>query len=245
MDLIFPHHENEIAQSEAAFDLPLARYWMHNGFLNIRQEKMSKSLGNIFTVEEILSRHEAAALRHYLISSHYRSPVDFSEQGLEEAERGIERIYETIDRIEHSLPPVKGAGPGDSALLEEFRREMDEDFNTPRALALIFEEVRALNRLMDEGKSAGMCARLLALKRAAEALGLLQERPEAFLARKRERWMQQHGISPLTIEELIRNRDRARKNKQWSEADRLRSELQEKGVTLEDTPGGTIWKVRP
>jgi cysteinyl-tRNA synthetase len=242
-DLIFPHHENEIAQSEAAYDLPLARAWMHNGFLNIDQEKMSKSLGNILPIREVLGRHEAAALRHYMLSSHYRSPMDFSEQGLDEAEKGIERIYETIDRFEQSSAGEVGV-EADPAFLEDFRREMDDDFNTPRALALIFDEVRALNRSMDEGQSAGLAARVAALKKSSEALGLLQEPPQTFLARKKDRWLRESGILPAEIEELIRQRDQARREKQWQEADRIRAALQEKGITIEDSSGGTIWKVK-
>ena len=243
-DLIFPHHENEIAQSEAAFGLPLARAWIHNGFLNIDQEKMSKSLGNFFTIQEILSRHEAAALRHYFLSSHYRSPVDFSDQALEEAEKGVERIYETVERFEHMQPGSLDAGQPDAALLEEFRKEMDDDFNTPRALALVFEEVRSLNRAMDERKASSVVGRGLAVVRCADVLGLLQERPEAFLARKKRQWTHRQGLSSEWIEGMIQQRDQARRKKEWREADRIRAELQGKGITLEDTPGGTLWKIR-
>ena len=242
-DLVFPHHENEIAQSEGAFDCPFARYWIHNGFLNINQEKMSKSLGNIYTIREILERYEAATLRYYFLGSHYRSPIDFFDQGLEDAEKSMERIYETMDRLDRLVPANGGTIP-DEAVLEEFRREMDEDFNTPRALAFIFDEIHALNRRLDEGKTAGLSARVLAMKSAGEVLGLFQEKAELFLRRKRERWMRNHGLSAQAIEELIQRRDRARSAKQWQEADRIRAELQERGITLEDTPGGTIWKVR-
>ena len=242
-DLVFPHHENEIAQSEGAFDCPFARYWIHNGFLNINQEKMSKSLGNVYTIREILERYEAAALRYYFLGSHYRSPIDFFDQGLEDAEKSMERIYETMDRLDRLVPSNGGTIP-DEAVLEEFRREMDEDFNTPRALAFIFDEIHALNRRLDEGKTAGLSARVLAMKSAGEVLGLFQEKAELFLSRKRERWMRNHGLSAQVIEELIQRRDRARSAKQWQEADRIRAELQERGITLEDTPGGTIWKVR-
>jgi len=242
-DLVFPHHENEIAQSEGAFDCPLARYWIHNGFLNINQEKMSKSLGNIYTIREILERYEAATLRYYFLGSHYRSPIDFFDQGLEDAEKSMERIYETMDRLDRLVPANGGTIP-DEAVLDEFRREMDEDFNTPRALAFIFDEIHALNRRLDEGKTAGLSARVLAMKSAGEVLGLFQEKAELFLRRKRERWMRNHGLSAQAIEELIQRRDRARSAKQWQEADRIRAELQERGITLEDTPGGTIWKVR-
>jgi len=242
-DLVFPHHENEIAQSEGAFDCPFARYWIHNGFLNINQEKMSKSLGNIYTIREILERYEAATLRYYFLGSHYRSPIDFFDQGLEDAAKSMERIYETMDRLDRLVPANGGTIP-DEAVLDEFRREMDEDFNTPRALAFIFDEIHALNRRLDEGKTAGLSARVLAMKSAGEVLGLFQEKAELFLSRKRERWMRNHGLSAQAIEELIQRRDRARSAKQWQEADRIRAELQERGITLEDTPGGTIWKVR-
>ncbi len=242
-DLVFPHHENEIAQSEGAFDCPFARYWIHNGFLNINQEKMSKSLGNVYTIREILERYEAAALRYYFLGSHYRSPIDFFDQGLEDAEKSMERIYETMDRLDRLVPSNGGTIP-DEAVLDEFRREMDEDFNTPRALAFIFDEIHALNRRLDEGKTAGLSARVLAMKSAGEVLGLFQEKAEIFLSRKRERWMRNHGLSAQAIEELIQRRDRARSAKQWQEADRIRAELQESGITLEDTSGGTIWKVR-
>ena len=242
-DLVFPHHENEIAQSEGAFDCPFARYWIHNGFLNINQEKMTKSLGNIYTIREILERYEAATLRYYFLGSHYRSPIDFFDQGLEDAEKSMERIYETMDRLDRLVPANGGTIP-DEAVLDEFRREMDEDFNTPRALAFIFDEIHALNRRLDEGKTAGLSARVLAMKSAGEVLGLFQEKAELFLRRKRERWMRNHGLSAQAIEELIQRRDRARSAKQWQEADRIRAELQERGITLEDTPGGTIWKVR-
>ncbi|MEK6561633.1 MAG: DALR domain-containing protein, partial [Candidatus Binatota bacterium] len=171
------------------------------------------------------------------------SPIDFSDQGLEDAEKSMERIYETMDRLDRLVPSNGGTIP-DEAVLEEFRREMDEDFNTPRALAFIFDEIHALNRRLDEGKTAGLSARVLAMKSAGEVLGLFQEKAELFLSRKRERWMRNHGLSAQAIEELIQRRDRARSAKQWQEADRIRAELQERGITLEDTPGGTIWKVR-
>lgn len=243
MELIFPHHENEIAQSEAAFGLPLAHYWIHHELLNINQEKMSKSLGNIYTIQEILERYEPEALRHYFLTSHYRSPIDFSEQGLEEAQKGIDRIYETIDRMDRSLAS-NGVAQAEPALLDAFRQEMDDDFNTPRALALFFDEIRSLNRRLDEGKSEGLYARVSALKNAGTVLGLLHDGPETFLRRKRERWVHRQGLSPQAIEDFIERRERARSAKQWEEADRIRTELQERGITLEDSPGGTTWKVR-
>jgi cysteinyl-tRNA synthetase len=238
-DLIFPHHENEIAQSEGAFGLPLARYWIHNGFLNVNQEKMSKSLGNFFTIGEILEQADALALRHYFLSSHYRSPMDFSEEGLAEAAKAADRIAETIERTA-PLVGQKTVSP-EPALLDAFRREMDDDFNTARALALIFDEARALNRALDEKKSRGLAGRAEALRSICAALGLLQ--PEYF-ERKKQRWLKKGLISQQEIEELLARRDAARKEKNWQEADRIRLELQSKGVMIEDTPGGTVWKVK-
>ena len=242
-DLIFPHHENEIAQSEGALDRPLARYWIHNGFLNIDQQKMSKSLGNVFTIDDVLKRSQAAALRHYFLGSHYRSPMDFSFQGLEEAARGVERIYETVERVTQKTKGRGNAAP-DAGLLKAFQEEMDDDFNTPKALALMFDEVRTLNRLLDDGKDADVVGRTLAVQRMCDVLGLWQDTPEVFFKKKKEYWLQQHGLSHEDVERLIAARNQARRQKNWQEADRLRNELNENGLLLEDTPGGTIWKVK-
>lgn len=246
MDLIFPHHENEIAQSEGASGGPFVRYWIHHGLVDIDQEKMSKSQGNFYTVQEVLERHDAASLRHYLLGSHYRSPIDFSLQGLEEAERGVERIYETLDRVERAVPS-NGLEKPEEGLLNEFRVEMDDDFNTPKAMALIFEGTRSLNRMLDVGKIEGLSARWAAVKTMAEVLGLLQDHPGAYLNRRRERSLQRLGLSAEAvedIEELIRKRERARGERRWQEADQIRNELKERGIILEDTPGGTIWRAR-
>lgn len=242
-DLVFPHHENEIAQSEGAFGVMFVRCWIHNGFVNINQEKMSKSLGNVYTINEVLNRYDAAVLRHYILTSHYRSPLDFSDQGLAEAEKCVERIYETVDRLD-SLPQPNGRVKPGGGLLEEYCREMDDDFNTPRAIALMFEEIRALNRMLDEGKTEGLISRRAALKTVAESLGLLQEEPNKFFGKRKAEWLRRQGLSSESIEQLICRRDRARSEKQWQEADRIRAELKEKGIILEDSPGGTVWKVK-
>lgn len=239
-DLMFPHHENEIAQSEAAFDRPFARYWIHNGLLTVNGEKMSKSLGNYFTIQEILQAHDAAALRQWFLGSHYRHPMDFSKDGLEEAGRGIDRIYETIDRVNHSIIGQTPAAP-DTGLTDAFREEMDDDFNTPRALALIFDEARALNRLIDDKNSAGIGPRGAALRLICDTLGLLQE---GYFDRKKERWLRKAPISRQAIESRIAERDNARRAKDWGKADRIRDELQKEGIAIEDTPGGTLWKVK-
>jgi cysteinyl-tRNA synthetase len=169
--------------------------------------------------------------------------MDFSFQGLEEAARGIERIYETLDRIARSKV-ANATGPADSALMELFRREMDDDFNTPRALALVFDEVRSLNRLLDDHRTENIAARSAALRQICEVLGLLEERPEEFFRRKKDRWLAQQGLTPVDMETLIAERNRARSQRNWQEADRIREELEKKGVLLEDTPNGTQWKVK-
>ncbi|MPZ78279.1 MAG: cysteine--tRNA ligase [Deltaproteobacteria bacterium] len=242
-DLIFPHHENEIAQSEGAFDRPLARYWIHNGFLNIDQEKMSKSLGNYLTIQEIVQEHEAVALRQLFLASHYRSPMDFSREGLQEAARAVDRVYETIDRVERFAGTRRVAAP-EPSLLHAFRLQMDDDINTPKTLALIFDEVRSLNRLLDEKKNGGVLERGLALKMMCTALGLLQDTPEVFFGKKKQRWLRQQNSTDEAVQKVIAARNQARKDKNWLEADRIRNELLEKGIVLEDSPSGTIWKVK-
>jgi cysteinyl-tRNA synthetase len=239
-DLIFPHHENEIAQSEGAYGKALARYWIHNGFLNINQEKMSKSLGNFFTIREIIEDFDAVALRHYFLASHYRSPLDFSTDGLQEAGAAAERIFETAERAAQLLKGSSPAAPDDE-LMNSFRREMDDDFNTPRALALVFDEARALNRLFDGKKLKGLEKRVAAFRSMCGTLGLFQE---GYFDRKKQRWLKKGILAASEIEALIARRNDARQDKNWAEADRLREELQSKGIVIEDTPGGTVWKVK-
>jgi cysteinyl-tRNA synthetase len=201
---------------------------------------MSKSLGNFFTIREILEEFDAAALRHYFLASHYRSPMDFSKEGLSEAARATDRIYETMERLGHSATAREHAVP-DSALLESFRQEMDDDFNTPRALALIFDEVRALNRLLDEKKTQGIENRGTALRAMCDILGLLRD---GYSERKKQRFLKKGNLTAVRIEESIGRRDRARLEKNWQEADRIREELGREGIVLEDTAKGTLWKVK-
>ena len=238
-DLMFPHHENEIAQSEGAFGQPLARCWIHNGLLTVNGEKMSKSLGNYFTIQEILEEHDPTALRHLFMGSHYRSPMDFSQEALAEAGRATERIQETLDRL--SAGAAKPGISPDAELMDAFRREMDDDFNTPRALALVFDEARALNRLLDEKKSEGVAGRAAALRSICDTLGLLQP---GYLDRKKQRWLRKGLVTVREIENLIAERAAARKEKNWAKADRIRKQLHDKGIVIEDTPGGTLWKVK-
>ena len=239
-DLIFPHHENEIAQSEGAYDKSLARYWVHNGFLNINQEKMSKSLGNFFTIREILDEFDPLALRHYFLASHYRSPMDFSKEGLEETGKAVERIVETQARARQLVPGEAVSAPDDK-ILDAFRAEMDDDFNTPRALALLFEEARGLNRLFDAKQHKGLESRAAAFRCMTDALGL---DAKDYVERKKVRWLKKGIMNAVEVERIIAERNRAREEKDWAKADRLRSELQNNGIVLEDTAAGTLWKVK-
>jgi len=240
-DLVFPHNENEVAQSECAADMPFARYWIHNGFVQLAKEKMSKSQGNILTIKEILERFDAIALRHYMLTTHYRNPIEFSEDGLMEAQRAVARIYETASRVERALGPSQG-GPAEPGSIDEFRKEMDDDFNTPRALAVIFEELRAINRKLDQGSTQGLDARRNALQSMTEVLGILQAPPERFLEEKRQAGLEQRSLSKQDIQDLIDERNGARAVKNWARADAIRNELKEQGVILKDGPAGTTWE---
>jgi cysteinyl-tRNA synthetase len=177
-------------------------------------------------------------LRHYFLSSHYRSPMDFSKEGLEDAAKATDRIHETLDRVGRS---VKSSAEADAPLVQSFRQEMDDDFNTPRALALIFDEVRALNRMLDDKKAKGLEGRVAALRLMCDTLGLLHD---GYFERKKERWLRKGTKPREQIETQIAERELARKAKNWSEADRIRNELAASGVIVEDTSEGAVWKVK-
>ncbi len=222
-DLQFPHHENEIAQSEAASGKPFANYWIHVGMLQVNHEKMAKSVGNFFTIQEILSRYQPELLRYFLLSSHYRSPLNYSEDNLENASKALNRLYQTLKDTE-----IKDIA-ADSLWMNRFYEAMDDDFNTPEALAVLFE----LSHEINKNKSASLVS---AMRLMADILGILQESPERFLqsgAEEDER---------LMIEELIGQRLTARQNKNWQQADAIRDKLHEMGVELEDNAEGTRWR---
>ncbi len=245
-DLIFPHHECEIAQSEACTKKPLARWWVHNGFVNLGAEKMSKSLGNILTIREIVKRHDPEALRLWLLGTHYRNPVEFSEERLAEAARALERLRALVESLEIAVAPdaagvdaLVGAidGPlGTEArtAVTRFTEAMDDDFNTPAALAALFDLGRELYRARERGDGAAALDRgravLAALGRALGLFGRARATagPDPAL---RER-----------IERLVTERDAARKRREWRRSDELRAELATLGVTVEDAAAGTRWK---
>ena len=264
-DLIFPHHENEIAQSEAAFGKIFARYWVHNGFVNINQEKMSKSLGNFFTIREVYERYQPEVLRLFLLASHYRSPVDFSPESMAEAERGLERFYNTIEQVGEFVGELPSSGQLPTSEDAEFNSlrdkidsvstrfhdDMDDDFNTAAALGQLFDLCRALNRFQDSrtGKPTPEEKKLLAqgvhrLLECANVLGLLQRSPEEFFREHRRMSLATLGIGQEEVEGLIAERAQARKEKNWARADEIRDKLAEMSITLEDKPEGTRWRVK-
>ncbi len=230
MDLQFPHHENEIAQSEAANEEKFVNVWMHNGFVRINDEKMAKSLGNFFTVREVLEKYPAEAVRYFMITSQYRSPLNYSEEHLDHARNSLERLYTALRGIEPEGAPI-------DEFLQRFDDAMDDDFNSPKALAVLFDIAKALNR--ERAGDAALAGRLAGtLRHLGAVLGLLEGDPEAFLHGETETG------SAAEIEAMIEQRNRARKGKDWAEADRLRDALTALGVELEDGAKGTIWRRR-
>ncbi|WP_339907117.1 cysteine--tRNA ligase [Pseudomonas guineae] len=230
-DLVFPHHENEIAQSEAATGKLYANAWMHAGAVRVDGEKMSKSLGNFFTIREVLEKYHPEVVRYLLVSSHYRSPINYSEDSLKEAKGALERFYNALK----GLPKVAAAGA--ETFVERFSAAMDDDFNAPEACAVLFEMAREINRLRetDLPAAAGLAARLREL---AGVLGVLQLEPEAFL---------QAGaagkVDAAEVEALIAARLQARTDKNWAESDRIRDQITAMGVVLEDGKGVTTWRL--
>ncbi|HHM05760.1 MAG TPA: cysteine--tRNA ligase [Gammaproteobacteria bacterium] len=238
MDLMFPHHENEIAQSEAATGCKFVNLWMHNGFVQINEEKMSKSLGNFFTVREVLRRYPPEVLRYFILSSHYRSPLSYSEQNLDSAKAALERFYTALRDVVPADPADAGEG-GEFDM--RFRAAMDDDFNTPEALAVLFDLVRGLNRAKASGNAAGAASLARRLKDLGGLLGILQAGPEAFL--KGATASAAAALSDERIEQLIARRLAARQARNWAESDRIRAELKAQGIFLEDRPDGTTdWR---
>lgn len=255
-DLIFPHHENERAQSMAANQTDFANYWIHNGFLTVESEKMSKSLGNFITIREALKLYHPQTLRFFLLSKHYRSPLDFAKNALIETRSGLIKIYRTLQRLEEII------GPRDSGFrlkipsfnekldgndfIAKFMGAMDDDLNTAAGLGLIFDKVKGINRLIDYStNNEDIPSKLInerdELLSCAKILGLLEDEPSKFL---NDVIKGSSAISKEEIKKMIRKREYARRIKDWAEADSIRDDLMEKGVILEDKPDGTAWRFK-
>ena len=233
VDLKFPHHENEIAQTCGALDTSFVSIWMHNGFVRIEDEKMSKSLGNFITVREVLKAHPAEAVRYFLLASHYRAPINYSDDNLHQARAALERLYTAL----RGVRPAESVAEGE--IEERFRAAMNDDFNTPEALAVLQSVARELNTAKSTAREADARALATRLVRLGGVLGLLQQNPES--------WFKQGassagGLSDTRIEELIAARIAARMARNWTESDRIRDQLAAAGVLLEDGPKGTTWR---
>ncbi len=242
-DLIFPHHENEIAQSEAAHDKAFARFWMHNGFVNIDNEKMSKSLNNFLMIKDILNTYHPETVRLFLLSNHYRSPIDFSDQHLKESEKGLDKIYALKKRFEEEGIEEKGDAPSGTHYWQDFCAAMDDDFNTAKGIGILFNLIKEANRMLDEGSAKEACGALAAdLSKMGDILGLLQQPWASFFETREAAQLQSVDITPEAIEALVAERTEARKNKNWKRADEIRDQLLEAGIVLEDKANGTQWK---
>ncbi len=232
-DLIFPHHENEIAQSEAANDTEFARYWMHNGFLKINNEKMSKSLGNFFTVREISEKYPLQVIRFFMLSAHYRSPLNFSADLVEASKNGLERILTAVEKLKELKPANEGNDPAIEAELENFVKRyeaaMDDDLNTADAISVIFELIKYTNiNVTNDTPKATVYKALSTVEKLCDVLGIITEKEEELL--------------DSDIEALINERQAARKAKNFAKADEIRNKLADMGITLLDTREGVKWK---
>ena len=260
-DLIFPHHENEIAQSEGANGGPFVTTWIHHGFVTIRDEKMSKSLGNFLTIRDILSSYHPEILRFFVFSTQYRNPLDFSESAMQDATSGLERLYGCIAAID-SLNLDGGDEHSQSALTEEdmqkinsledrFQQAMDNDFNTAQAQGIFFDTVKTINRGLKNLSTPPAVADIIVLKNTASTLkklagimGLLREDARSFLAAKKQQSLLKINIDEATIKTLIAERDKCRIEKNWSRSDEIRDELLVNNILLKDGPSGTEWSVK-
>lgn len=230
-DLQFPHHENEIAQSCCAHDTPYVNTWMHSGMVMVDREKMAKSLGNFFTIRDVLANYDAESVRYFLMSGHYRSQLNYSEENLNQARASLERLYTSLRGLDLNKAPAGG-----SEFIEKFSQAMNDDFNTPEAYSVLFDMAREINRLktsdLDKASALGALMREL-----GDVLGILHQDPETFL-----KGDSADDSEVAEIEGLIKLRNDSRENKDWANADLARDKLNELGIILEDGPEGTTWR---
>ncbi len=261
-DLIFPHHENEIAQSEGANHKPFVNYWIHHGFVTIRDEKMSKSLGNFLTIRDILNHYHPEILRFFIFSTHYRNPLDFSESAMQDATAGLERLYECVAAID-ALPPATSADSDAPSVFSDndikqldgietrFQQAMDNDFNTAQAQGIFFDSVKTLNRIRRKIPAIPKAndiyllkSNIKTLRKLANIMGLLREDAHRFLADKKSKLVSACDIDIPTIESLIAERYQCRQAKNWARSDDIRNQLLHKNIELMDGPDGTTWSVK-
>ena len=238
-DLMFPHHENEIAQSEASTDEQYVNYWMHVGFINVDGEKMSKSLGNFFTIRDVMEKFHPEVIRYFIVSSHYRSPVNFSDFALKEAKTTLSRFYHAFKAYQQ-VYGTKTVATLDTSFVERFNAAMSDDFNTAEAIAVLFEIIKELNRAVKEENEAQATIFYSTLRHLTNILALVQYDVDEFL--KSDIGQEQLGLSEAEIEDLIQQRVDAKKNKDFANADAIRQSLLDQGVVLEDTRQGTVWR---
>ncbi len=247
-DLIFPHHENEIAQSEAATGEQFARYWIHNGLIQINREKMSKSIGNILNVRDALESWDKEAIRLFFLSHQYLNPADFSDTIMDESEAALERLYITLKRIEDAAPRNGAPDPDLETSVATFKENwvqtMCDDFNTADAVGNLFELTRAVNRSLDsKGGSESLDSSTEAIREFGHTLGILEMRPAEYLQKSKLEKVSSE-IEEREIVELIKERTQARQDKNWERADEIRDYLNSKGIILDDNPGGTDWRIK-
>jgi cysteinyl-tRNA synthetase len=249
-DLCFPHHENEIAQSEAVSKKLFVRYWVHNGFVNINHEKMSKSLGNFLMIKDVLKTYHPEVIRIFLLSNHYRSPIDFTEKTMEEARIGLDKMYALLLRAtrETAFDRHQDLAPGD--WFRQFCEAMNDDFNSARGIGIVFEAVRTINRLLDQHGSnmsdpirQTVASGLSDVLRIGNILGILLDSPAAYFNEKQKQILEQKAVDPAMIATLVEQRSAARIAKDWKKADEIRNQLAEMDVVIEDRPDGTVWKI--
>ncbi len=248
-DLIFPHHENEIAQSEAVFGCQFVKYWIHNGFVDINNEKMSKSLGNFTMIKEVLANYSPEVIRLFLLSKHYRSPIDYNEDSMREISLGLDRIYAFLERLEGTNMVLETKKPGE--LWEGFAHAMNDDFNSAKALGLVFDAVKKGNKLLDRTHNNPEPAGCEALAHVhadiqsiSKILGIFLVNPADYFKTKKDKGVADMAIDPAMVDDLIEQRVVARKEKNFARADEIRDQLQEMNILLEDGPQGTTWTVQ-
>ena len=254
-DLIFPHHENEIAQSEALFGCQFVKYWLHNGFVDINNEKMSKSLGNFTMIKEVLENYSSEVIRMFLLSKHYRSPIDYSEDSMREVAMGLDRIYAFLERLEKAGVSNKNINRGE--LWGSFTTAMNDDFNSAKAVGLIFDTVKKGNKLLDDANDnldhtndnlkedtlETLHIVYSDIKAISNIFGIFMIEPCDWFKAKKDKGMEDNSLDSAVIEDLIQQRTDARKNRNFARADEIRDELQSKNIILEDGQNGTTWRL--